>query len=1138
MKNILGLIIFVLLFSNSYSQTSKCVVGDCENGFGVYFWASGDKYWGDWKGGNMEGYGTYNWAASGNKYSGEWKNNKLDGLGIATYPGGSTKSGLWSDGTLQSSNASTGCVSGDCENGYGTYVWAFDSQWAGDKYIGYWKGGLISGYGKYYWHTGDSYEGEWSNNKRNGKGIFYSSNGTKEEGIFVDNVFTGTSSNVTNNTTTNNTTGCIWGDCENGYGAYAWAEGDKYIGDWKGGNRTGKGVYIFGDGGKYVGSLSNSKRDGYGTYTFKNGDVFIGEWRQGNRHGQGVYTYADGTKKMGKWKNDVYDSNEMKRECISGNCENGYGSYIWDYNSEWKGDKYSGYWSNGYRNGQGTYYYGDGSTFEGTYILGKKNGIGTYTWADGSRYVGDWKDSKREGQGTYYKIDGTKQTGTWKNDELVNSNTSIEACLSGDCTNGYGVYVFKSGEKYEGNWKNDKRNGYGTNYFKNGHTYTGNWLDDLKHGTGTYTYTNGDKYTGEYKYDKKDGYGTYTFASGDKYVGNFKDGKYNGQGTMYYKNGTTKSGNWQDDTFVGENVVNYNTNSTGCVSGDCNNGYGVYAWDSGEKYEGYWQNGKRNGQGTNYFASKAKYVGTFKDDQKSGFGTYTYKPDYSYISYTGYFDNDKMNGQGTLIYRNGQKYIGSFKNDLYEGEGTLYLADGTVKSAGIWKNDLYVGNSGNGYGCTSGNCANGYGTYIYENGSKYVGEWKNNSYSQGTMYLSNGDKYIGDFRDNKRNGTGTYTFAIDNKKYVGEWVNDLYEGQGTMYYSDNTKKSGLWKAGEFIGENKVTNTKPYISWLSPEYFNTTSTTSSTQIKACIKSSSNIISYKVLVNNVEQYNNTRGYNVVVASDCDVTVDRSIDLVKGNNEIKIIAVNQTGSTTSEVRNIKWEVSTTVQQNKIALVIGNANYLSSPLRNPKNDAIAIAAELKKLGFEVTLLTDQSNAEMTKAVRAFGQKLAEKKGTGLFYFAGHGIQMDGENYLIPVDAKIEKEQDVEFEALRLNRVIGEMDFAQNDMNIVILDACRNNPFVRSFSRSAGGANNGLATTMAPKGTFIAYATAPGSVAADGSGNNGLYTQELLKAISIKDMKIEDVFKTVRYNVYEKSNKQQVTWENSSIFSDFYFAK
>jgi len=197
-------------------------------------------------------------------------------------------------------------------------------------------------------------------------------------------------------------------------------------------------------------------------------------------------------------------------------------------------------------------------------------------------------------------------------------------------------------------------------------------------------------------------------------------------------------------------------------------------------------------------------------------------------------------------------------------------------------------------------------------------------------------------------------------------------------------------------------------------------------------------------------------------------------------------------------------------------------------------MAKKLKTIGFDVMLYTDLAYDDMKQRIREFGNKLDEQKGVGLFYYAGHGIQVNGENYLIPIDAHIKSYDDIEEQAINLGRVTGEMAYARNDLNIIILDACRNSP----FAGSGKGGGKGLAGTTAPSGTFIAYATAPGSVAADGSGKNGLYTQELLKVIDLKGKKIEDIFKIVRRKVYELSDKKQTPWENSSIFEDFYFVK
>lgn len=209
------------------------------------------------------------------------------------------------------------------------------------------------------------------------------------------------------------------------------------------------------------------------------------------------------------------------------------------------------------------------------------------------------------------------------------------------------------------------------------------------------------------------------------------------------------------------------------------------------------------------------------------------------------------------------------------------------------------------------------------------------------------------------------------------------------------------------------------------------------------------------------------------------------------------------------------------RTALVIGNARYTTAPLKNPVNDARAISSTLEELGFQETMLEDVGQKKMKRAIDKFGRTIRDG-GVGLFYFSGHGMQVDGRNYLIPVDAEVDAEADVEYEAEEAGRVLAKMKTANNGMNLVILDACRNNPFARSF-RSA---SKGLATLNAPSGTFIGYATAPGSVASDGTGDNGLYIGELVRHMNIPGLKLEEVFKRVRADVQEKSGNAQVPWD------------
>ncbi len=219
------------------------------------------------------------------------------------------------------------------------------------------------------------------------------------------------------------------------------------------------------------------------------------------------------------------------------------------------------------------------------------------------------------------------------------------------------------------------------------------------------------------------------------------------------------------------------------------------------------------------------------------------------------------------------------------------------------------------------------------------------------------------------------------------------------------------------------------------------------------------------------------------------------------------------------------------RTALIIGNSEYESSPLRNPKNDAVDMATLLRKLGFQVILKTDASQRQMRNSIRRFGNEL-KKGGVGLFFYAGHGMQVKGKNYLIPVGSNIKGEDDVQDLAVDAGMVLRKMETAGNALNMVILDACRNNPFARSF-RSA---QTGLAQMDAPAGSLIVYATAPGSVAEDGDGRNGVFTKYLLKHMRIPGEEVGKMLRSVRKFVLEETKNRQNPWDLSSLTGEFYF--
>jgi len=376
--------------------------------------------------------------------------------------------------------------------------------------------------------------------------------------------------------------------------------------------------------------------------------------------------------------------------------------------------------------------------------------------------------------------------------------------------------------------------------------------------------------------------------------------------------------------------------------------------------------------------------------------------------------------------------------------------------------------------CTNGDCVNGKGRFLFPNG----------------------DKYIGEFKSSQPDGRGAYTYANGDvykgqfkkgrrhgygtmtwkvgEMYIGEYVKDLREGEGTYYYKDGRIVHGKFKGGKLIEDLTVK-----------------------------KDTAAVV-----------------VNVDTASN-----NRPDPLQNNQSQANQQHLFPTGGIIPN-------------EKRFALIIGNSNYSKLPLKNPKNDATAIAAELRKMGFEVWLLLDASKRDMKQAIRDFGQQLKDNKAVGLFFYAGHGIQADAKNYILPIDADIRKAQDIEFEALDLGRVFVELEYAENPMNIVILDACRDNPYKSQFGEKAKNYTGFTLVQNAPVNSLIAFSTAPNAVASDGTGNNGLYTEELVKVLPEKGLKLEDIFKKVRSSVRKASNGKQIPWENSSIESDFYFHK
>jgi hypothetical protein len=229
-------------------------------------------------------------------------------------------------------------------------------------------------------------------------------------------------------------------------------------------------------------------------------------------------------------------------------------------------------------------------------------------------------------------------------------------------------------------------------------------------------------------------------------------------------------------------------------------------------------------------------------------------------------------------------------------------------------------------------------------------------------------------------------------------------------------------------------------------------------------------------------------------------------------------------------------TMRGRRASLVIGNGDYRFAPqLSNPVNDATDIAKTLRKLGFDVVEGKNLDRRGMDEAIREFGRKL-DGADLALFFYAGHGLQVNGKNYLVPIDARLERPGDLALDAVDIGNVLAQME-AEKRVNLVFLDACRDNPLARSLARSLGARSSavgqGLASIQSAIGTMIAYATQPDNVALDGTGRNSPFTTALLKHITTPGIDITTVMRRVRTNVIAATHEKQVPWDHSSLTGD-----
>jgi hypothetical protein len=360
-----------------------------------------------------------------------------------------------------------------------------------------------------------------------------------------------------------------------------------------------------------------------------------------------------------------------------------------------------------------------------------------------------------------------------------------------------------------------------------------------------------------------------------------------------------------------------------------------------------------------------------------------------------------------------------------------------------------------------------------------VTRWRN---CFGTVAFSDGGIFVGEVKDgNNRSGKGIYTYA-NGDKYIGDFSYGNRNGQGTLYAPNGSiVNQGIWANNNFV--------------------------SSAPVQQAATPNREIERLRAEAEEAKRKQ-----------------------AQAEAELRLAQQQATQTTPISPTTTPSAVPT---GKRVALVVGNKNYKVRPLANPLNDADDMSRSLRTSGFEVIDLRDATLQQMRSAVRQFGDKLLSSD-VGLVYYSGHGVEVKGRNYFIPVNADIQREDEITDQGLDVSLVLEKMSTAGKGVNILIVDACRDDPFGRSF-RSA---SRGLAQMDAPRGTIIAYATSPGKVASDGDPRerNSPYTKHLVKAMQSPNKPIEQVFKEVRRAVQEETKNQQTPWENTSLSGDFYF--
>lgn len=461
-----------------------------------------------------------------------------------------------------------------------------------------------------------------------------------------------------------------------GYAVMTWRDGSTYMGDWAAGQRHGFGIHRSGADSKsgpgleYVGCYKDGKRHGWGLLSNANGDEYVGEWRGGFMEGAGLLqSSSSGDLYQGSFRRGKYEGVGLFRrgatgDVYMGQCREGmaWGLGVLTMAS---GERYKGHFDRNQRHGKGACAYPNGTRYAGNWYRGTHQGFGVFLSAEGDKYIGQWAGGKKHGPGRYMYANGDMYDGEFHKNRA----------------HGLGVYYHSNGNIYTGQWVDDKRSGKGTYVFANGSKYTGHWAENNMHVKGRFDFANGSFYRGQFDTNTKHGRGVFTWPNGNVYKGEFREEKMCGAGEMQYFTGHRYAGHWADNKKNGFGTMHYSTGPVyaGDWVDDMRHGHGRITFMPGsaveEAYEGQWVDDNWHGEGTYWYRKDegTVYEGEWDMGVRHGFGRISYK-DGSF--YRGDFVRDQMWGKGVYVGADGSQYDGEWRANMRQGLGTSIGPDG------------------------------------------------------------------------------------------------------------------------------------------------------------------------------------------------------------------------------------------------------------------------------------------------------------------------------------------------------------------------------------------------------------------------------------------------------------------------------